>query len=161
MINYRLLSTKELEPLKEDFIQFLATNSITGEDWEKIKSNQIEQANRILKLFSNLVWKKSIEKIQFLENRDRKYVKVFNCKENYVSMVGFSVNSKNAPSLMDPKTFENLASGLIPFSSLKPEFISSKKNYIQSRCQEVYKLIQAGCVPCDESYYYGIKSLIK
>jgi hypothetical protein len=160
-MEYRLLSKKELDPLKEDFIKFLAANTITGEDWVKIKSSQNKEANRILKLFSDLVWEKSIENIQFLEHRDHKHVKVFNCKEEGVSMVGFSVKSESSPSLMDSETFERLGSGRLKFSSLKPVFHHSKKNYILGRSQEVYQLIDSGCLPCEKSYYYGIKSLIK
>ena len=159
-MSYRLLSMKELEPLKKDFIKFLAANSITGEDWGELKSKQAEEASRILKIFSDIVWEKSIEKIRFLEHRDHKYIKVFNCGEKKISLVGFSVNLKSAPSLMDPKTFEKLGSGQLAFSSLKPEFYRSYKEYATTRSSEVYRLIESGCLPCEKSYYYGIKSLI-
>ena len=39
-MKYRILSNKELEPLKDDFIKFLSANTVTGEDWAKIKSNK-------------------------------------------------------------------------------------------------------------------------
>jgi hypothetical protein len=159
-MSYRLLSAKELEPLKKDFIEFLSANSITGEDWAKLKSKQTLEANRILKIFSDIVWEKSIEKIHFLEHRDHKYIKVFNCGEKKISLVGFSINSENAPSLMDPKTFERLGSGQLSFSSLKPKFYNSGKEYSTTRTSEVYRMIESGCLPCEKSYYFGIKSLI-
>lgn len=159
-MSYRLLSAKELEPLKKDFIKFLAANSITGEDWRELKSKQSEEANRILKIFSDIVWEKSIKKIRFLEHRDHKYIKVFNCGDKKISLAGFSINSKNTPSLMDPKTFERLGSGELIFSSLKPEFYKSGKEYTTTRSSEVYRMIESGCLPCEKSFYYGIKSLI-
>ena len=36
-MKFRVLTSKELEPLKDDFIKFLSANTITGEDWNKIK----------------------------------------------------------------------------------------------------------------------------
>ena len=61
-MKYRVLNTKELEPLKDDFIKFLSANTITGEDWAKIKSTKPSQAHKLIELFSDIVWEKSIEK---------------------------------------------------------------------------------------------------
>ena len=68
-MKYRVLSTKELEPLKDDFIKFLSANTITGEDWTKIKSNKPNQASKLIEIFSDIVWEKSLEKIKYLEHR--------------------------------------------------------------------------------------------
>ena len=57
-MKYRVLSTKELEPLKDDFIKFLSANTITGEDWAKIKSSKPNQALKLIEVFSDIVWEK-------------------------------------------------------------------------------------------------------
>ena len=160
-MKYRTLSLKELEPFKNDFIKFLSINTITGQDWNKIKTNQPNRAKKILSLFSDLVWEKSLENIRFLEHRDHKHIKVFDCGEKKMSMIGFSVNAKSAPSLLNEKTFQKIGSGELLFSSFNPEFIRSEHIYKQSRCKEVYLLIERGCFPCEENYFLGIKSLLK
>ncbi len=160
-MKYRILSTKELEPLKDDFIQFLSANTITGEDWVDIKSNKPSEASRLIEIFSDIVWEKSLEKIKYLEHRDDKYLKVFYCGENKMEMVGFKVNGKNAPSLLDQKTFKLLASGELKFSELSAVFSSSEKKYKISRNMDLFSMIESGCVPCEKAYYYGIKSLLK
>ena len=86
-MKYRSLSKKELEPLKDEFIKFLSANTITGNDWNKIKTNQPDEVEKILSLFSEIVWEKSIEKIRFLEHRDHKHVKVFDCGEKKITMI--------------------------------------------------------------------------
>ena len=160
-MKYRILSTKELEPLRDDFIQFLSANTITGEDWVDIKSNKPSEASRLIEIFSDIVWEKSLEKIKYLEHRDDKYLKVFYCGENKMEMVGFKVNGKNAPSLLDQKTFKLLASGGLKFSELNAVFSSSEKKYKISRNMDLFSMIESGCVPCEKAYYYGIKSLLK
>ena len=87
-MKYRVLSNKELEPLKDDFIKFLSANTVTGEDWAKIKSNKPNEASKLIEIFSDIVWEKSLEKIKYLEHRDDKYLKVFYCSENKMEMVG-------------------------------------------------------------------------
>jgi len=160
-MKYRILSTKELEPLRDDFIIFLSANTITGEDWVNIKSNKPSEASKLIEMFSDIVWERSLEKIKYLEHRDEKYLKVFYCGENKIEMVGFKVNGKNAPSLLEEKTFKLLGSGELKFSELNAVFSSSEKTYKISRNMDIYFMIESGCVPCEKSYYYGIKSLLK
>jgi hypothetical protein len=160
-MKYRILSSEELEPLKDDFIKFLSANTITGEDWAKIKKDKPSEAETILGMFCDIVWEKSLEKIKFLEHRDEKYLKVFHCGKEQINMVGFSVNAPEAPSLLAEDTFAKLGSGELKFSDLKAEFYTSEKGYETDRNQEMFKLMEGGCTPCTGAYYYGIKSLIK
>ena len=160
-MKYRILSNKELEPLKDDFIKFLSANTVTGEDWVKIKSNKPNKALKLVEIFSDIVWEKTLDKIEYLEHRDDKYLKVFYCGENKIEMVGFKVSAKNAPSLLDETTFKLLGSGELKFSELSAEFSSSEKNYTVSRNTEMFSMIESGCVPCEKVFFYGIKSLLK
>ena len=87
-MKYRILNNTELEPLKDDFIKFLSANTVTGEDWAKIKSNKPNEALKLVEIFSDVVWEKALDKIKYLEHRDDNYLKVFYCGENKIEMVG-------------------------------------------------------------------------
>jgi len=160
-MKYRILNNTELEPLKDDFIKFLSANTVTGEDWAKIKSNKPNEALKLVEIFSDVVWEKALDKIKYLEHRDDNYLKVFYCGENKIEMVGFKVRAKNAPSLLDERTFKLLGSGELKFSELSAEFSSSEKNYTISRNMDLFSMIESGCVPCEKAFFYGIKSLLK
>jgi len=160
-MKYRILNNTELEPLKDDFIKFLSANTVTGEDWAKIKSNKPNEALKLVEIFSDVVWEKALDKIKYLEHRDDNYLKVFYCGENKIEMVGFKVSAKNAPSLLDESTFKLLGSGELKFSELSAEFSSSEKNYTISRNMDLFSMIESGCVPCEKAFFYGIKSLLK
>ena len=160
-MKYRILNNTELEPLKDDFIKFLSANTVTGEDWAKIKSNKPNEALKLVEIFSDVVWEKALDKIKYLEHRDDNYLKVFYCGENKIEMVGFKVCDKNAPSLLDESTFKLLGSGELKFSELSAEFSSSEKNYTISRNMDLFSMIESGCVPCEKAFFYGIKSLLK
>ena len=54
-MKYRPLHPEELENLREDFVQFLAANSIAGDDWVKLKKEMPDQANQLIEMFSDLV----------------------------------------------------------------------------------------------------------
>ena len=159
-MRFRVLTTEELEPLKDDFIKFLSANTITGEDWTAIKKDKPEEAETLLAMFCDIVWEKSLDKINFLEHRDEKYLKVFSCREEKIEMVGFAVLAENAPSLLEDLTFEKLGSGALKFSDLNAEFYTSEKPS-DDLIMEKFKMMEEGCMPCTEAYFYGVKSLLK
>ena len=55
-MKYRRLSKEQLEELHLEFINFLATQSITGEEWTALKKNKPEVAEEELDVFSDLIW---------------------------------------------------------------------------------------------------------
>ena len=57
-MKYRLLDKEELVEMEAEFIRFLATRSIPGPDWEKMKTAQPQRVNDLLEEFSDLVFEK-------------------------------------------------------------------------------------------------------
>jgi len=55
-MKYRRLSKEQFEELHLEFINFLATQSITAEEWKKIKAEQPKVAEEEMDIFSDLVW---------------------------------------------------------------------------------------------------------
>mgnify|MGYP000377038051 CR=1 FL=1 len=67
MKKYRILTLEELDLLKKDFIEFLVINGITGEDWEEIKLINPENRDKVVELFSEVVFTKILLQTNFLE----------------------------------------------------------------------------------------------
>ena len=61
-MTYRRLSKEQFEELHEEFIRFLANQSITSEEWTKIKDTSPEVAEQELDVFSDLIWVDLTEK---------------------------------------------------------------------------------------------------
>lgn len=74
MPKYRSLTTAELAPLEEDFVKFLVLNGLTSEDWVKIKSEDIDQANGIIDAFSDVVFEKILRTNMFLDYVSKKEI---------------------------------------------------------------------------------------
>ena len=55
-MKYTRLTKEQLEEMHQEFINFLATQSITAIEWDDIKTNKPEVAEEELDLFSDLVW---------------------------------------------------------------------------------------------------------
>ena len=67
-MKYQRLSKEQLEELHVEFINFLATQSITAEEWSDIKENKPQVAEEEIDIFSDLVWEKVLTNAQYLEH---------------------------------------------------------------------------------------------
>ncbi|MCW8982339.1 MAG: DUF6495 family protein, partial [Altibacter sp.] len=67
-MKYTRLTKEQFEALHSEFINFLATQSITAEEWTSIKAKQPEVAEQELDVFSDLIWEGVLSKAKYLEN---------------------------------------------------------------------------------------------
>ena len=92
-MKYKRLSKQQLEELHKEFINFLATQSITGEEWEDIKKNKPEVAEEELDVFSDLVWEGVLDKVEFLEHFSKDQILLFYLTEQNMNLVAIKVNN--------------------------------------------------------------------
>ncbi|MBW1296569.1 DUF6495 family protein [Aquimarina litoralis] len=91
-MKYKRLTKEQLEELHQEFINFLATQSITAEEWSDIKTNKPEVAEEELDVFSDLVWEGVLTKAQFLEHFSKDQIHLFHLGENEMHLIAVKVN---------------------------------------------------------------------
>ena len=67
-MKYSRLTKEQFEEMKQEFINFLASQSITADEWEKIKKEQPKAAEQELDVFSDLIWEGVLNKVEYLEH---------------------------------------------------------------------------------------------
>jgi len=147
-MKFERLSNKELQSLEKEFIQFLIVNGIVATDWEKIKKENQEKAEKLIDMFSDMVWEKSLEKIKFLEHRTPTSIKVFNCKKEMIELIGVDADHKafgTKDIVFDPKK--------------KYSLFQHQKKYSPDREIELYKMIKSGCYVADKKHFEILKKL--
>ena len=90
-MKYTRLTKEQLEELNQEFINFLATQSITGEEWKKIKEQKPEVAEEELDVFSDLVWEGVLSKVDYLENIAPQHMYLFNAGETQLRLIGLKI----------------------------------------------------------------------
>ena len=93
-MKYRRLSKEQFEELHKEFINFLATQSITVSEWKHLKENKPEVAEAELDVFSDLVWEGVLENVTFLENIAPKHMFLFCIKEKSIALIGLKVSKE-------------------------------------------------------------------
>lgn len=144
MPKYRLLSTEELELFEKEFIDYLVVNTITADDWVKIKSTDTAKASKILSLFSDVVLEKVLRQTHYIKKVNYDSILCFHFQSEQVVMVGVQSSDKKA---IEP--YMNASdSGM---SSL--EIMSSTKKYTQQREHEIFNMLSKGAIISDGIMY--------
>ncbi len=152
-MKYRRLELAELEVLEKEFIQFLAANHITAPDWEKIKTDDLEQMNGLLDIFSDIVFEKTLDKLQYLEFIAPLDIKTFFCDKEKIYLLGLKYQSGKSINFREINLGSDLVD-LIKDPSTSFEIYSAEKSYQSDRKQELFKMIENGCLISKEGTLY-------
>ncbi|TCK64663.1 hypothetical protein DFQ05_2646 [Winogradskyella wandonensis] len=139
-MKYARLTKEQFEELHQEFINFLATQSITAEEWEDIKKNKPEAAEQELDVFSDLVWYGVLNKVEYLEHISPQQLHLFKCKEKDMHLIALKINNE-AIDLTTKDGFAWLRDNLLSDSI---EFYNAKKDYSDDKLMDIFTLIQQG-----------------
>lgn len=159
-MKYRRLTLEELGELEQEFVRFLASNSIVSEEWMTLKTAQPEKAERLIEIFSDIVFEKVISKIKFLEHRSPNDLKLFKCDEDLIQLIGIKVIGANSIDFTQKQTAEEMISKfrLAPQGSIKM-FSAEKKYKNNDRSTELFQMMEDGCLISDGKLYEMMKGM--
>lgn len=159
-MKYRKLHPEELDALRDDFVQFLAANSITAPDWVKLREAYTETAGKLVEMFSEIVWEKVLDKITYLELRTSQRLTVMHFREEKAEMVSVAIDD-NTFDFTDTTFMDSLAEGKVDWSTYKPEVHKGSKKYNLSRKEELFYEMERGARPCKAAQWAAVKALVK
>lgn len=139
-MKYSRLSKEQFEELHQEFINFLATQSITADEWEDIKKNKPDVAEQELDVFSDLVWFGVLKKVEYLEHISPQQIHLFKCKDKQMRLIALKID-KEAIDFTTKEGFEWLRNNLL---SDDIEFFNANKEYSDDKYLDIFKMIQQG-----------------
>ena len=152
-MKYSRLTKEQFEELNQEFINFLATQSITGDEWQDIKTNKPDVAEQELDIFSDLVWEGVLNQTKYLEHISPKDIHLFALNEDHMHLIGIKV--KEDVDLTTAEGFNWLRANLMHDHV---EFVQAKKDYNNDKNLDKFTLIQQGSnITKGELYQYMFK----
>lgn len=139
-MKYARLTKEQFEELHQEFINFLATQSITATEWSDIKANKPETAEQELDVFSDLVWLGVLSKVEYLEHISPQQIHLLKCKEKNMHLIALKIQN-SAVDFTSKKGFQWLRDNLLSDSI---EFFNAKKDYSDDKHMDIFKMIQSG-----------------
>lgn len=158
-MKYRKLTIEELKELETEFIRFLASNTVTGDEWQKLKAEQPEKAEGLIEIFSDIVFDKIIKDIAYLEMKMPQDYRTFQCLEDKILMLGIKTNGSTS---LDFTKNESPAQMMdqIQKSGAQLQLYSGQKSYQPNREQELFKMMENGAlISKDGAMYHALNGL--
>ena len=150
-MKYTRLTKEQFEEMQQEFINFLASQSITADEWQTIKTNTPDVADQELDVFSDLVWEGVLNNVIYLENISQKHMYLFYFEEKRIHLIGVKIISGSI-NLMTQEGFSWLRENLMNDSV---EIFESKKDYSKDKQMDKFTLIQQGAaITKGELYKY-------
>lgn len=155
-MKYTRLTKEQFEELHQEFINFLATQSITAQEWADIKTNRPEVAEEELDVFSDLVWEGVLSKVQYLEHISPQQMHLFHLKDEDMQLIAIKLN-RDTVDLTTTEGFNWFRENLL---SDEVEFLTAKKAYSEDKALDKFKLIQQGGVITKGDLYQYFEKLV-
>lgn len=155
-MKYTRLTQQQLEELRPEFINFLATQSITGEEWKNIKKDRPEVAEDEIDVFSDLIWEGVLGKVAYLENISAMNMHLFHCAEKEMKLL--SVKILNPDIDLTTKVGFNWFKK--NWQSDFVEYLTASKAYSEEPNLDKFKLIEQGAVITKGDLYRWFEQVI-
>ncbi|WP_298346667.1 DUF6495 family protein [uncultured Algibacter sp.] len=155
-MKYSRLTKEQFEELHQEFINFLATQSITHEEWTNLKTNKPEMAEMELDVFSDLIWEGALNKAEYLEHFAPQHMYLFHFDE--ANMHAIVVNVKNESiDITTQEGYDWLRENLMDDNV---EFLQADKEYSEDKNLDKFKMIEQGAVITKGELYRYFDKLI-
>lgn len=155
-MKYTRLTEEQFVELREEFINFLATQSITAEEWSSLKEERPGAAEEELDLFSDLVWEGVLANVQYLENISEQHMHLFHCADKEMSLISVKVINPD----IDLRTKEGFDWFRKNWQSDFVEYLTASKAYSGDRNLDKFELIQKGAVITKGALYEWFEQII-
>lgn len=154
-MKYSRLTKEQFEELHPEFINFLATQSITHEEWTNLKINKPELAETELDVFSDLIWEGVLNTVAYLEQLSPQHMYLFSLSEE--KMHAIVINLKNDVDITTTEGYNWLRENLMDENV---EFLQADKEYTDDKNLDKFQMIEQGAVITKGDLYKYFNSLI-
>ncbi len=141
-MKYTRLTKEQFEELHQEFINFLASQSITADEWEDIKINKPDVAEQELDVFSDLVWEGVLNQAKFLEHFSPNQIYLFKITDETVNLIAVKVENEEV-DITTRHGYSWLQQNLMDD---RVSLFTSAKNISDDRNKDIFALIQQGAV---------------
>ena len=155
-MKYTRLTKEQFEELNQEFINFLATQSITAKEWKEIKQLKPAVAEDELDVFSDLVWEGVLSKVNYLENIAPQHMYLFKVDGAQLRLIGLKIKPENI-DLTTKDGFEWLRENLM---SDDVELFNANKTLEADKNLKLFELIVQGSNITKGALYKYLEDLI-
>ncbi|WP_026916065.1 DUF6495 family protein [Christiangramia portivictoriae] len=155
-MKYARLTKEQFEEMHQEFINFLATQSITADEWKEIKKEQPNVAEDEMDLFSDLVWEGVLNKVEYLEHFSQQQVFLFYISQVSINLIAIKVEN-DAVDITTREGYQWLQTNLM---NEMVNIYTSSKVLSDDRNKDIFALIKQGANITKGELYAYFKEIV-
>lgn len=156
-MKYSRLTKEQFEELHQEFINFLATQSIDKSEWDKIKLEQPQVAEQELDVFSDLIWEGVLSRTAYLEHFSPNHIFLFHCLDANVHSIVLKSNVPDT-NFLSKEGLQWLSENMFTDNI---EMKVGKKEFTDERNASIFELIKQGAFLSDGQLYRQVHTIIE
>lgn len=156
-MKYRRLTDTELAHFEKDFINFLSANTVTGEDWDKVKTETPEKAEELIRIFSDIVFDSILPKAQYFILLTPKLLQLYYMGKAMGKVILLQIKDQSVLEFSFEKLGEQINYGI---ESDEIEILTGNKKFTSGRTDEVTELIKSGATVTTDDLFMQMAQLI-
>ena len=141
-MKYSRLTKEQFEELHQEFINFLATQSVTADEWTNLKENKPELAEMELDVFSDLIWEGVLNNASYLENISAMQLFLFKVEAAHMKLIVVKTTNEDI-DFRTPEGFKWLQKN---FAFEEVEFFTANKDFTADKKEDIFSLIEQGAI---------------
>ena len=150
-MKYARLTKEQCEEMHQEFINFLATQSITADEWDKIKKEKPQVAEEEMDVFSDLIWEGVLNKVEYLEHFSPNQIFLFQITEVTINLIAVKIENE-AIDITTREGYQWLQTNLMDETV---NIYTSTKAMSDDRNKDIFALIKQGAnITKGELYRY-------
>ncbi len=139
-MKYVRLTKEQFDEMHQEFINFLAAQSITAEEWKVIKKDKPEAAEEELDIFSDLIWEGVLNKVEYLEHFSPNQMFLFHITTANIELIAIKIENE-AIDITTREGYQWLQTNLMDDAV---NIYTSTKAISDDRNKDIFALIKQG-----------------
>lgn len=160
-MKYRRLHRQELDAVEKEFVLFLAANSVTADDWENLKANEAEKAEKLIELFSDFFWENTLGNINYLVEKGEHVYRAYHADDKEVHLIEIRL-PENAPvTFTQQEDLQKLRDGVFDLQKLGAKFYTGKNKSGDHRNKVLFELVERGATPDTGEQFQALAAMVR
>ncbi len=155
-MKYTRLTKEQLDELHWEFSNFLATQSITKDEWDALKRENPMAAEEELDIFSDLIWEGVLSNVSYLENISAQQIHLFHLTTKEMKLISIKVMNPD----VDLGTKDGFTWFKKNYNSDFVEYLTASKSYTGDKNKDKFGLIRQGAGITKGDLYQWFETLI-
>ena len=156
-MKYARLTKEQFEEMHQEFINFLATQSITADEWKRIKEEKPKVAEEEMDVFSDLIWEGVLNKVEYLEHFSPNQIFLFQISEVTINLIAIKIENE-AIDITTREGYQWLQTNLMDDTV---NIYTSTKAMSDDRNKDIFALIKQGANITKGELYRYFENVVK